>query len=66
MRVLSVIDADERRNFRHLVSTLLGRIIRALERRRAVHELTQLDDHMLSDIGITRADIQRAVDGIHY
>jgi uncharacterized protein YjiS (DUF1127 family) len=66
MRVLSLIDAGERRNFRRPISALLGRIIRALERRRAVHELMQLDDHMLSDIGITRADIHRAAHGTRY
>jgi len=38
----------------------------ALERRRALHELTRLDDHMLSDIGISRSDIRRVVDGIRY
>lgn len=46
------------------IAALFGRVMRALERRRAVHELTQLDDHMLRDIGISRSDISRAVDGI--
>jgi uncharacterized protein YjiS (DUF1127 family) len=66
MRALSLIDAGQRRNFRLSVLALFSRIIRALERRRAVHELVQLDDHMLSDIGLTRADIHRAVDGTRY
>ena len=66
MRSLSLTDAGERRKSRHVVSALFSRILRALERRRAVHELMQLDDHVLSDIGITRADIHRAVDGTRY
>jgi uncharacterized protein YjiS (DUF1127 family) len=66
MRTLSLTDAGERRKSRSMVAALFSRIIRALERRRAVHDLMQLDDHMLSDIGVTRADIHRAVDGIRY
>lgn len=34
---------------------------RALERRRAIAALAALDDYMLRDIGITRADIRDAV-----
>jgi uncharacterized protein YjiS (DUF1127 family) len=49
-----------------MVAALFSQIIRVLERRRAVHDLMQLDDYMLSDIGITRADIHRAVDGTRY
>jgi uncharacterized protein YjiS (DUF1127 family) len=51
---------------RRRLAALLGRVMCALERRRAVHELRRLDDHMLNDIGISRADISRVVDGIRY
>lgn len=37
-----------------------GSVGRAMERRRALAELAQLDDHMLSDIGLTRADLRDA------
>jgi uncharacterized protein YjiS (DUF1127 family) len=66
MRTLSLTDAGERRKPRSMVAALFSQIIRVLERRRAVHDLMQLDDYMLSDIGITRADIHRAVDGTRY
>ncbi|WP_454917630.1 DUF1127 domain-containing protein [Xanthobacter sediminis] len=36
---------------------------RALERRRVMADLAALDDHMLRDIGITRADVRDAVYG---
>jgi uncharacterized protein YjiS (DUF1127 family) len=45
---------------------LAARILRALERRRAIHELARLDDHMLSDIGVRRSDISRVVEGHRY
>jgi uncharacterized protein YjiS (DUF1127 family) len=66
MRSLSLTAAGERRKSRSLVAALFSQIMRALENRRAVHELMQLDDRMLSDIGITRADIPRAIDGTRY
>ncbi|MFG1302300.1 DUF1127 domain-containing protein [Xanthobacter sp. V3C-3] len=37
-----------------------GSIGRALERRQVMAELAGLDDHMLRDIGITRADLRDA------
>lgn len=66
MPAISLIDAGERRSTPHPMAALFSRIMRALERRRAIHELTRLDDHMLSDIGISRTDIDRVVDGIRY
>jgi uncharacterized protein YjiS (DUF1127 family) len=50
------------------VSSLFGTVIRfasmlreAGERRRAVHSLASLDDHMLRDIGLTRFDVDAAL-----
>jgi uncharacterized protein YjiS (DUF1127 family) len=65
MRALSLTGAGQL-PARRPMSALFGRIMSALERRRALHELTRLDDHMLSDIGISRSDIRRVVDGIRY
>jgi uncharacterized protein YjiS (DUF1127 family) len=39
------------------------RLNRYRERAVAAHRLRQLDDHLLRDIGIDRADIERAVRG---
>jgi uncharacterized protein YjiS (DUF1127 family) len=39
------------------------KILGFAERRRAVRALERLDDRTLSDIGIVRADIRRAVAG---
>ncbi|MEP9350335.1 DUF1127 domain-containing protein [Xanthobacter sp. KR7-225] len=43
--------------------TAVGGIGRAMERRHALNELAGLDDHMLSDIGLTRADLRDATAG---
>lgn len=37
---------------------LLRRLISNWRKRRHIKELEQLDDHVLNDIGLTRADIQ--------
>ncbi len=66
MRTLSLIAAGERHASRSFAAALATRVLRALERRRAVRELARLDDHMLSDIGISRTDIGRAVRGFRY
>ena len=42
-----------------LLSRALHYLATALDRRRAQAELTVLDDRMLADIGISRADIYR-------
>jgi uncharacterized protein YjiS (DUF1127 family) len=39
------------------------RLSRYRERSLAAHRLRHLDDHLLRDIGIERADIERAVRG---
>ena len=43
--------------------TAVGGIGRAMERRRTLTELAGLDDHMLSDIGLTRSDLRDATSG---
>ena len=49
-------------------SSILGRLIAALvqryHRRTAIRRLSELDDHLLRDIGIERCDIRRVVDGL--
>lgn len=37
------------------------RLLRALAGRRAVLELATLDDHLLADLGLTRADVRCAL-----
>ncbi|WP_417307416.1 DUF1127 domain-containing protein [Devosia sp.] len=37
--------------------------LRSRQRRKAISDISQLDDHVLRDIGISRADIQDALDG---
>ena len=47
------------------VFRLLGRaIMRNVRRRRMIRQLQELDDHILADIGISRGDIPRVVDGL--
>jgi uncharacterized protein YjiS (DUF1127 family) len=47
-----------------IVGAKLGRrvkqIVRAIRNRRDLHELTNLDDRMLADIGLTRFDVRDA------
>ena len=43
------------------VAGLAAAVARELRVRRAVRELAMMDEHMLKDIGITRAEIGRAV-----
>lgn len=43
---------------------LAGAIARWRKRRRAIAELSQLSDHMLKDIGVTRGEIGNRVDGL--
>ncbi|MDI4656692.1 DUF1127 domain-containing protein [Xanthobacter autotrophicus] len=45
------------------VATTAGAIGRAIERRRVMSELAGLDDRMLRDIGVTRADLRDATSG---
>lgn len=39
-------------------ATGLGSLIRVVERRRAYAQLSRLDDHLLRDIGLSRADVE--------
>jgi uncharacterized protein YjiS (DUF1127 family) len=66
MPTLSLSDTGRPRARQPLLFALLARILRAFEHRRAIDELSRLDDHMLSDIGISRADIERVVVGRRY
>jgi len=46
---------------RDVVSTVY-RFVRAWQNRRALTSLTQFDEHMLADIGLTRADIRETLE----
>ena len=50
--------------FAALARQLPGWLARRSERRRALGQLAQLDDRLLADIGLRRADIALAVDGL--
>lgn len=63
----SVVPARPRAGFRHGFGSLVVRISDALlawqERARQRYRLEGLDDRMLKDIGVSRADIDRVVNG---
>ena len=63
---MSTLSFADDRAPQSLIMTLAARVMRALERRRAINELACLDDRMLSDIGVSRADIPQVVDGYRY
>ena len=44
------------------VVTTVYRFVRAWQNRRALTSLTQFDDHMLADIGLTRADVRETLE----
>lgn len=46
------------------VSQLFRRAVRLWQRNRAINELLRLDDRLLDDIGISRNDIPRVVEGL--
>ena len=48
---------------RTILGGLIGAIVRRYRRRRAVVHLSELNDHLLRDIGIKRSDIRHVVDG---
>lgn len=49
---------------RSLLGGMIAAIARSYRRRRAVAHLSELNDHLLRDIGIERNDIRRVVDGV--
>ena len=53
---------DRRSRFFRLVLDLAAKLGRAMERRRAVAALSHMSDHQLRDIGITRGEIEHAID----
>jgi uncharacterized protein YjiS (DUF1127 family) len=57
----SVLSAAPLRGARRLLAGLSG-FQRALSNRMAVRELAHLDDHALKDIGLTRSDVQGALE----
>jgi uncharacterized protein YjiS (DUF1127 family) len=65
MSTLSLSTANDR-PAPSFVMALAARIMRLVDRRRAMNELAALDDRMLSDIGVSRADIPVVVDGYRY
>jgi uncharacterized protein YjiS (DUF1127 family) len=66
MSTVSLTAANDQPGAHSFVMSLVVRALRALERHRAVNELASLDDRMLSDIGVSRADIRLVVDGYRY
>jgi uncharacterized protein YjiS (DUF1127 family) len=53
---------DRRSRFFRLVLDLAAKLGRAMERRRTVAALSHMSDHQLRDIGITRGEIEHAID----
>ncbi|MDW9973043.1 DUF1127 domain-containing protein [Sinorhizobium meliloti] len=53
-----------RRSRRMTVAGILRRAVQRWQRSRAVAALQQLDDRLLEDIGVTRNDIPRIVEGL--
>jgi uncharacterized protein YjiS (DUF1127 family) len=66
LAMTSLSFAADRQPAQSLMMAVVARLQRALERRRAIAELAGLDDRMLSDIGVSRADIPQIVDGYRY
>ena len=42
---------------------IIASLFRRSERRKALTDLTRLDDHLLRDIGITRSDLHQMMHG---
>jgi uncharacterized protein YjiS (DUF1127 family) len=43
------------------IISFISRVMRHWNDRRTVHAISQLDDHLLADIGLTRADLDWAL-----
>jgi uncharacterized protein YjiS (DUF1127 family) len=43
------------------ITSFISRVMRHWNDRRTVHAMSQLDDHLLADIGLTRADLDWAL-----
>ena len=43
------------------IASLISRVVRHWSDRRTVHAMSELDDHLLADIGLTRADLDWAL-----
>jgi uncharacterized protein YjiS (DUF1127 family) len=63
MSTMTFNAAHEQHTSQPFFMALVARFHHALERQRAIQELESLDDRMLSDIGVSRYDISRVVDG---
>lgn len=59
----AAVPASERKP-RITVAQLFLRAVRRWQRSRAINELSRLDNRQLADIGITRNDIPRVVEGL--
>jgi uncharacterized protein YjiS (DUF1127 family) len=66
MSTMSFSTASEQHSHHPFMRTLVARFQHALERQRAIQELESLDDRMLADIGVSRYDIPRLVDGTRF
>ncbi len=44
-----------------ILTTILAHIRRHLNHRKAMHDLSTLDDHLLADLGISRGEISGVV-----
>jgi uncharacterized protein YjiS (DUF1127 family) len=56
----AIVTQAVRAQFR-MIATTIASIAAVLRNRRAIHQLHQLDDRMLADIGLTRTAIGDAV-----
>jgi uncharacterized protein YjiS (DUF1127 family) len=66
MSTMSFSAASEQHPTQPFMMALVARFHNALERQHAIQELESLDDRMLADIGVSRYDIPRVVDGTRF
>ena len=62
MERISILPRIERRRSRRGVVDVLVAVVLYIERQRQRRALLRLDDRMLRDIGLTRADVEREAD----